>query len=185
MIYCKDCKKFAKVKAVWVSGGGHVRIAGSCKHCGYDEKTDYPKGTPIDEIPHSKVDYDDFEELGFQEDFKNNNPPILMTSIKTIEDILTRFEPMAKSCFACTLNKCDAHKYNAGHRLQWLRKEMTALLKSHNETLAAMIEKNGHNPDVDVEEYTDNMGSYDDMFDFAVCKQRQFDADLIRSHPIQ
>lgn len=49
---------------MFVNGAGDVKIAGSCTHCGYDEKADYPKGTSFLDIPVSKVDYDDFEELG-------------------------------------------------------------------------------------------------------------------------
>lgn len=64
MIFCKDCKKFAKLKAVWVNGAGEVKLAGSCKHCGYDEKTDYPEGIGFSNIAQSKLDYEYFEELG-------------------------------------------------------------------------------------------------------------------------
>lgn len=64
MIYCKDCKKFAKIKGVFISGLDEIKLAGSCKHCGYDEKIDYPKGVAFPDIPVSRVDYTDFEELG-------------------------------------------------------------------------------------------------------------------------
>lgn len=63
MIYCKTCKKFAKLKAVFANRADEVKLAGSCKHCGYDEKDDYPEGTKFQEIPESRIDYTDFEEL--------------------------------------------------------------------------------------------------------------------------
>ena len=66
MITCKDCKKFAKLKAGWINGAGDVKLAGACKHCGYDDKTDYPKDFCFSNLPPSKIDYDDFEELGFE-----------------------------------------------------------------------------------------------------------------------
>ncbi len=67
MITCKICKKFAKIEVVWENGAGEVKVAGSCKHCGYKEKTDYPKGFSFLKIPTSKVEYDDYEELGVEE----------------------------------------------------------------------------------------------------------------------
>ena len=67
MIICKICKKFTKLECAWINGAGEVKIAGSCKHCGYKEKTDYPKDFPFSQIPESNIDYDDFEELGIEE----------------------------------------------------------------------------------------------------------------------
>jgi RNase P subunit RPR2 len=64
MITCKQCKKIAKLKAVFINGCDEVKLVGSCKHCGYDEKINYPKGTLFSQIPVSKIDYDDFDELG-------------------------------------------------------------------------------------------------------------------------
>ncbi len=64
MIYCKISGKFAKLKAVWMNGVDEIKIAGSCKHCGYDEKTNYKKDIPFSKIPESNIDYDDFCELG-------------------------------------------------------------------------------------------------------------------------
>ena len=64
MIYCKKCFKFAKLKSVFMNGCDDIKLAGSCKHCGYDEKNDYPKDFNFSEIPTSNIDYDDFEELG-------------------------------------------------------------------------------------------------------------------------
>ena len=64
MIYCKICKKFAKLKSVFINGADEVKLAGSCKHCGYSEKNNYPKNFPFSKIPKSNVDYDSFEELG-------------------------------------------------------------------------------------------------------------------------
>jgi RNase P subunit RPR2 len=64
MITCKDCKKFAKLKATFINGADEVKLAGSCKHCGYDERDTYPKETKFSEIPDSRIDYTDFEELG-------------------------------------------------------------------------------------------------------------------------
>lgn len=64
MITCKICKKFAKLKMVFINGMDEVKLAGSCKRCGYDEQDSYPKGTSFQDIPKSNVDYDDWEELG-------------------------------------------------------------------------------------------------------------------------
>lgn len=64
MITCKDCKKFAKLKAVFINGAAEIKIAGSCKHCGYTEQDAYPEGTKFSTIPESHIDYDSFEELG-------------------------------------------------------------------------------------------------------------------------
>ena len=65
MARCKICKKFAKIKATFVNGLDNVKLAGSCKHCGYDERDSY-EGTDFGwtDIPESKVDYDDWEQLG-------------------------------------------------------------------------------------------------------------------------
>jgi hypothetical protein len=69
MITCKLCKKFAKLKNAYINGLGEVKLCGSCKHCGYDEKADYPAGhIDWNEIPESNIDYTDFEELGFEEE---------------------------------------------------------------------------------------------------------------------
>lgn len=52
----------------WKNGLDELKLAGSCKHCGYDEPDDYHKrGIPFTEIPESKIDYDDYEELGFDD----------------------------------------------------------------------------------------------------------------------
>ena len=40
MITCKDCKKFAKITQVWKNGLEEVKVYGSCKHCGYEDKPD-------------------------------------------------------------------------------------------------------------------------------------------------
>lgn len=64
MIRCKLCHRFAKLKMVFMNGMDEIKLAGSCKHCGYDEQDHYPKGTTFQQIPHSRIDYDDFEELG-------------------------------------------------------------------------------------------------------------------------
>ena len=65
MIYCKTCNKLAKLKVAFINGADEVKLAGSCKHCGYDEKADYPPNFPFTQIPKSRIDYTDFEELGF------------------------------------------------------------------------------------------------------------------------
>lgn len=62
MIYCKDCKKYARLKATYVNGLDQVKLAGSCKHCGYDESES--QGVSWDAIPKSRIDYEDWEELG-------------------------------------------------------------------------------------------------------------------------
>lgn len=64
MIICQICKKYAKLKSAFINGAADIKLAGSCKHCGYDEKDDYPKDFPFTEIPESKIDYSDFDELG-------------------------------------------------------------------------------------------------------------------------
>lgn len=68
MITCKKCKKFAKLTMAWKNGLDQIKIAGSCKHCGYEEPTDYhERGIPFTEIPPSNIDYDDYSELGFED----------------------------------------------------------------------------------------------------------------------
>jgi hypothetical protein len=62
--YCKICKKFAELKAVWINGADEIKIAGACKHCNYEERSDYPKSFPFSKIPESNIDYVDFDELG-------------------------------------------------------------------------------------------------------------------------
>lgn len=47
-----------------MNGMDEIKLAGSCKRCGYDEPITYPKGTIFQDIPKSNIDYDDFEELG-------------------------------------------------------------------------------------------------------------------------
>ena len=64
MIYCKTCKKYAKLKTVFINGADEVKLAGSCKHCGYDEVDHYEKDFPFSKIPNSRIDYTDFDELG-------------------------------------------------------------------------------------------------------------------------
>jgi len=64
-ITCKTCKKFAKLKAVYMNGLDEIKLVGSCKNCGYDEADNHiEQKTPWDKIPKSRIDYDDFEELG-------------------------------------------------------------------------------------------------------------------------
>lgn len=64
MIHCKSKHHIAKLKAVFINGACDVKIAGSCKPCGIDERDDYPPDFKFTDIPHSQIDYDDFEELG-------------------------------------------------------------------------------------------------------------------------
>jgi RNase P subunit RPR2 len=64
MITCKTCHKFAKLKMTFISGMDEVKIAGSCKRCGYEDRTDYPKGTTFQDIAVGRIDYEDFDELG-------------------------------------------------------------------------------------------------------------------------
>lgn len=66
-ITCKICKKYAKLKTAFINGLDEIKLAGSCKHCGYDEPDNYPKGTKWTQIPKSKIDYDCFEELGIED----------------------------------------------------------------------------------------------------------------------
>ncbi len=63
MIYCKDCKKYAKLKMVIVNDLDEVKLIGSCKFCGYDEK-EPQKDTRWKDISQSKIDYEDWDELG-------------------------------------------------------------------------------------------------------------------------
>lgn len=67
MITCKTCKKFAKLEAVIINGLDEVKLIGSCKHCGYTNEPKTEKdGVKLNfaEIGNSRLDYDDFEELG-------------------------------------------------------------------------------------------------------------------------
>lgn len=68
MITCKTCHKFAKVHSVVMNGADNVKVIGSCKHCGYknEPKIVDEQGNKLtfDQIRESRVDYDDFEELG-------------------------------------------------------------------------------------------------------------------------
>lgn len=66
-IHCSVCKKYAKLHTTFINGLDQIKLAGSCKHCGYDDPTDYPKGTSWEAIPISKIDYDDFNELGIED----------------------------------------------------------------------------------------------------------------------
>jgi len=66
MITCKICKKYAKLDGAWINGAGKTKIAGSCKYCKYKEKANYPKDFPFSQIPESKIEYEDFEELGIE-----------------------------------------------------------------------------------------------------------------------
>jgi hypothetical protein len=66
MITCKTCKKFAKIDSIMVNGLDEFIIIGSCTHCGYEKE---PKWLPhyngkMIEKLESRIDYDDFEELG-------------------------------------------------------------------------------------------------------------------------
>lgn len=68
-ITCKTCKKYAKLEFSIVNGLGEVLLIGSCKHCGYTEEPKLPKkynGSIISKLK-SRIDYDDFEELGIEE----------------------------------------------------------------------------------------------------------------------
>jgi len=68
MITCLTCKKFARLKAAYKNGLDEIKLAGSCKHCGYDEADDHIQNkTPWDQIPRSRVTYDDYDELGFND----------------------------------------------------------------------------------------------------------------------
>ena len=67
MITCKKCKKFAKLNSVIINGLDQVKLVGSCKYCGYKKEpktTKNGKKLTFPEIGESKIDYDDFEELG-------------------------------------------------------------------------------------------------------------------------
>lgn len=63
MIHCPK-RHFAKLKAVFINGFDEVKLAGSCKPCGIDERADYPEGTKFGDIPDSQIDYGDWGELG-------------------------------------------------------------------------------------------------------------------------
>jgi hypothetical protein len=66
MITCKTCKKFAKLDFVLINGLDEFVLIGSCKHCGYTKEPALPKkynGSIIRKLK-SRIDYDDFEELG-------------------------------------------------------------------------------------------------------------------------
>ncbi|HEY8191643.1 MAG TPA: hypothetical protein VIG74_04400 [Alphaproteobacteria bacterium] len=68
MITCLACKKFAQLHSVVINGLDEVKLIGSCKHCGYknEPKTRDAKGRklPWAKIGESRIDYDDWEELG-------------------------------------------------------------------------------------------------------------------------
>ena len=68
MIICKTCKKFATHHSTIINGADEVKLIGSCKYCGYKNKpkTKDKNGRKLlfSEIGESKIDYDDFEELG-------------------------------------------------------------------------------------------------------------------------
>ena len=69
MITCKTCHKFAKLNEVFVNGLGDVLLIGSCKHCGYKEEPKLPKnfdGSMIEKMKN-RIDFDDFDELGIEE----------------------------------------------------------------------------------------------------------------------
>lgn len=66
MITCKTCKKFAKLDSTLINGLDEFVLIGSCKHCGYEKEPKLPKkytGAIIRTLK-SRIDYDDFEELG-------------------------------------------------------------------------------------------------------------------------
>jgi len=66
MITCKTCKKFAKLDFTLINGLDEFVLIGSCKHCGYKKEPKLPKkynGSIISKLK-SRIDYDDFEELG-------------------------------------------------------------------------------------------------------------------------
>ena len=68
MITCKICKKFAVLNSTLINGLDEVKVIGSCKFCGYknEPKTTDKNGRELifTEIGKSRIDYDDFEELG-------------------------------------------------------------------------------------------------------------------------
>lgn len=49
---------------VFMNGLDEIKVAGSCKHCGHNDPVKYPEGTSWVDIPHSRITYDDFCELG-------------------------------------------------------------------------------------------------------------------------
>lgn len=66
MITCKTCKKYAKLDKIIVNGLDEFLLIGSCKNCGYKQEPKLPKkydGTIIKNLD-SRIDYDDFDELG-------------------------------------------------------------------------------------------------------------------------
>lgn len=65
-ITCKTCKKFAKLNRAIINGLDQVLLIGSCKHCGYSEEPKLPEGFngSFIEKMRSRIDYDDFDELG-------------------------------------------------------------------------------------------------------------------------
>ena len=71
MITCKTCKKFAKLEVALINGASDVKLIGSCKHCGYKNEPKYKdkqgRKLPFSKIGESRIDYDDFEELGLEE----------------------------------------------------------------------------------------------------------------------
>lgn len=65
-ITCKTCKKYAKCDEIIINGLDEVLLIGSCKHCGYSKEPKLPEnfnGSMIGKLD-SRVDYDDFDELG-------------------------------------------------------------------------------------------------------------------------
>ena len=64
MIYCKKCKKFARLKTVFINGMDEVKVRAPASTAASTKRNTYPKGTIFSEIPDSKIDYTDFEELG-------------------------------------------------------------------------------------------------------------------------
>lgn len=65
-ITCKTCKKFAKFERAIINGADEFFLIGSCKYCGYESEPKLPPnfdGTMIAKM-ESRIDYDDFEELG-------------------------------------------------------------------------------------------------------------------------
>lgn len=71
MITCKTCHKFAKLEDVIINGLDEVKLIGSCKHCDYqsEPKTVDEHGIKLTftKIGESRIDYDDFDDLGIDE----------------------------------------------------------------------------------------------------------------------
>ena len=66
MITCKACKKFAKLESTVINGMDEFVLIGSCKVCGYKKAPQLPlnfNGSHIQYL-ESRIDYDDFAELG-------------------------------------------------------------------------------------------------------------------------